>query len=158
MSEAAHLFQVRDATVQDVPLIARYNIDMALETDNRHLDRSTVLAGVAAVLSAPELGRYFLATFEQEIIGQAMVTYEWSDWRSGLFWWLQSAYVRPGARRRGAFTAIYRHIHARAKSVPGVVGVRLRVNESNTKAKQTFARLGMTLVEHSVFEDVWSNN
>ncbi len=149
---------VRDANTNDVPIIARYNIDMALETENRHLDRSVVLNGVQAVVTSPELGRYFLAVSGEEVIGQAMITYEWSDWRSGMFWWLQSVYVRPDARRRGAFTAIFQHIREQARNTPGVIGLRLYVEKNNTTAQATYTRLGLHDSNYIIFEQDWSMN
>ncbi len=149
---------VREACKDDVPIIARYNIDMALETENKHLNRTKVLTGVEAVLTSPELGRYFVATIDGEVVGQAMITYEWSDWRSGTFWWLQSVYVRPDARRRGAFTAIFQHIREQAHATPGVVGMRLYVEQNNTAAKETYSRVGLRPSGHTLFEQVWSEN
>jgi len=158
MQENSSAVVIREAVASDVPLIARYNMELALETANRHLDRATVLAGVQAVFNTPELGQYFVAIYQQELIGQAMVTYEWSDWRSGLFWWVQSVYVRPDARRRGTCAALFDHIRQRAKAMPTVVGLRLQVPQPNAAAQKVCQRLGFKPSGQTMFEQDWSAN
>jgi GNAT superfamily N-acetyltransferase len=101
--------------------------------------------------------RYWLAQDpSNEIIGQAMVTYEWSDWRDGMFWWLQSVYVVPEARGQGVFRALYQHIANLAQTDPDGRGLRLYVETENTDARSVYARLGMQSTSYLVLEDDWS--
>src|SRR5438552_3094378 len=101
---------IRDATPADAAVLVEFNMRLARETENKELDREVLAAGVAAAFADPRKGPYFVAVENDEIVGQMQITYEWSDWRNGWFWWIQSVYVRAGARRRGVFRALYDHI------------------------------------------------
>jgi GNAT superfamily N-acetyltransferase len=94
-------YRIRPARPEDVDLIVRFNRAMARETEGRDLEEATIAAGVEALLADPSKGRYFLAERRAEVAGQLMVTPEWSDWRNGPVWWIQSVYVAPAHRRRG---------------------------------------------------------
>jgi len=100
-------------------------------------------AGVAAQLADPVKGRYFLAEDKEGVLGQVGVTFEWSDWRNGWMWWIQSVFVRSDARRRGVFRALFEHVQQAALQDGQVVGLRLYVDRDNHTAQQTYARLGM---------------
>ncbi|MFO1393465.1 MAG: GNAT family N-acetyltransferase [Steroidobacteraceae bacterium] len=143
---------VRPAQPGDIEAIAAGNIAMALEAEHKHLDPPTVRRGVQAVFDTPGHGCYFIAEIDDQIVGQAMYTYEWSDWRNGVFWWFQSVYVTPDARRRGVFRALYRHIEDLAKADPNVCGLRLYVERDNARAQQTYARCGMQDAGYLVME------
>jgi GNAT superfamily N-acetyltransferase len=144
--------QVRAALPGDVGAIAAGNIAMALEAEHKHLHPPTVHRGVQAVFDTPGHGRYFIAEIDGRIVGQAMYTYEWSDWRNGAFWWFQSVYVVPDARRLGVFRALYRHIEELARADPNVCGLRLYVERDNARAQQTYARCGMQDAGYLVME------
>ena len=145
--------RIRDATHDDLEFLACGNESMARETEHRTLDPRTVRRGVEAVLADHARGRYFVAVDESgAALGQLMVTYEWSDWRDGQFWWLQSVYVLPRARRRGVFKALYDHVDALARSTPGVCGLRLYVELDNLAAQRTYERCGMRDASYRVME------
>ena len=143
---------VRDALDADAPTITDFNLRMALETEGKALDPALLSRGVVAALRDPKLGRYFVGIADGCIVGQVLVTYEWSDWRNGLIWWLQSVYVEPAARRRGVFRALFRHVQDLAASEPGVVGLRLYVENRNEHAMATYERLGMEDAGYRVLE------
>ena len=134
---------VRRGTSSDAAMLVEFNQRLALETEGKALDQAVVEAGVAAALADPARGLYFVAQREGAVVGQLMVTAEWSDWRNGWIWWIQSVYVRQEARRQGVFRALYEHVYAQAKADPAVVGLRLYVEEENHDAQQTYERLGM---------------
>jgi len=144
--------RLRPAAPDDAGVIAAHNIAMAMETEGRALDPATVRAGVEAVFADPRRGFYLLAEAGGEVVGQAMVTYEWSDWRNGDFWWIQSVYVAPAFRRQGVFTRIFAAVEAAARERPGVVGLRLYVEKENTAAQETYQRLGMARSDYVFFE------
>jgi len=143
---------VRQAEPRDIPFLVNGNIAMALEAEHKHLDPPTVERGVRAVFDSPGHGRYFVAEAEGKVVGQAMYTCEWSDWRCGDFWWFQSVYVTPEARRAGVFRALYQHIENLAKADPGVCGLRLYVERDNARAQQTYQRCGMQDAGYVVME------
>ena len=116
------------------------------------MESNTIAAGVRTVLSRPEYGQYFLAEREGEIVGQVLITHEWSDWRNGLFWWIQSVYVPVEYRRSGVFSELYRHITELAKESSEVCGVRLYVEGENTPAQRTYRALGMNHTNYQVME------
>jgi ribosomal protein S18 acetylase RimI-like enzyme len=134
---------IRRATPADVEVIARYNAALAWESEQKTLDDAVLLRGVRAVLADPAKGFYTLAERGGEPVGQAMVTFEWSDWRDGWYWWVQSVYVREDARRSGVFRALFEHLKAEATADPTVIGLRLYVERDNRRAQETYRALGM---------------
>lgn len=144
--------RIREASPADGPLLADYNSRMAEETEGRALDQGKIAPGVAALLADRSKGRYWVAEYDGEIVGQLMVTYEWSDWRNGTLWWIQSVYVHPAFRRNGVFSALYRHVESLALAEPDVRGLRLYVEQDNTRAQQTYEKLGMVKPSYLVME------
>ncbi|MFO0546896.1 MAG: N-acetyltransferase [Polyangiaceae bacterium] len=125
---------------------------MATETEGRELDRETLRRGVGALLEDPSHGFYCVAIRQGSVVGQLMVTFEWSDWRAGQFWWIQSVYVHPEHRRTGVYRALHEHVVGRARAQGGVVGVRLYVERENTRAQRTYEALGMKRAVYDMFE------
>lgn len=143
---------VREARAADADLLARWAVAMAREAEDKPLDPATVRAGIEAGIADPARARYFVAmdqalTAGRETIASAvgtlMLTREWSDWRNGDWWWIQSVYVPPGHRRRGVFAALYRHVEQLARDTDGVVGLRLYVERGNAPALDTYRAMGM---------------
>lgn len=143
--------RVREGTMTDINVLVEFNAAMALETENKTLDPRTLSAGVAAVLAEPRRGFYLVAEAERDVVGCLMITYEWSDWRNGDWWWLQSVYVRPDYRRGGVFRTLYDEVERLAKARPDVVGVRLYVERDNKRAQQTYTSLGMREEHYRLF-------
>lgn len=137
-------FPIRRATPDDVPTLVAFNAALAVESEGKVLDRAVLEAGIRAALADPAKGFYVIAERDGEAIGQTGVTFEWSDWRNGWYWWIQSVYVREDARRGGVFSAIYKHLESEAAADPQVIGLRLYVENENHRAKATYAKLGMT--------------
>ena len=127
---------IRKAKPADASTIVDFNRRMALETEQKVLEPEIVAAGVAAALADPHKAVYFVAEEDQHIVGQLSITLEWSDWRNGWLWWMQSVYVRPEARRRGVFRALFEHVEGLARGDPGVVGLRLYGEEGNRAARK----------------------
>lgn len=145
---------IRTARPSDAPMIARCNSLLASETESIALDPAVLDRGVRAVLDDATKGTYFLAEVEERVVGQLMITREWSDWRDGDIWWIQSVYVEPEFRGRGVFRALYEHVRDEARRA-GAVGLRLYVHDSNSAAQRTYARLGMSLSHYKVMEEMF---
>jgi ribosomal protein S18 acetylase RimI-like enzyme len=143
---------IRRAGSADAPLIVEFNCLLAEESEGKTLDLAVLGSGVAAGLADPRKGVYFLAEEDGAPMGQIMFTTEWSDWRNGWFWWIQSVYVRPEARRRGVFRALFDHVYQAAQADPDVIGLRLYVERENHAALETYRRLGMEASGYVVFE------
>jgi len=143
---------LRCATPADTAVIVEYNRRLAEETEGKRLDPQVLAAGVAACLADPDKALYFLAEEGGTVLGQMMITREWSDWRNGWMWWIQSVYVRAEARRRGVFRTLYRHVAELARGRPDVIGLRLYVEQENHAAQQTYTHLGMDRTGYLVFE------
>jgi ribosomal protein S18 acetylase RimI-like enzyme len=143
---------LRCAVPADVPVIAELNQCLARESEGKTLDPAVLGAGVAAAIADPLKGPYFLAEEGGVVLGQVQVTTEWSDWRNGWMWWIQSVYVRPEARRRGIFRALYQYILEAARADPQVVALRLYVERDNHSAQQVYASLGMARTGYLVME------
>jgi ribosomal protein S18 acetylase RimI-like enzyme len=135
---------IRKGEPRDVAVIAEFNRRMAWETEHKRLDPDVLAMGVMRVFGDPGKGFYLVAQADQEVVAQLMVTYEWSDWRDGWFWWVQSVYVREDQRRRGVFRQLHEEVMRLARAAGDVVGVRLYVERDNTRAQATYERLGMT--------------
>jgi GNAT superfamily N-acetyltransferase len=142
----------RPATLGDVEAIAANNIATALETEGLRLPPRRARRGVLQMIQDPAKGFYLLAELEAQVVGQLMVTLEWSDWRDGAFWWVQSVYVVPEHRRMGVLTALFRELESRARSAEGVVGLRLYVERGNLQAQEAYSRLGLDGSRYLVFE------
>src|SRR5947207_13742177 len=135
---------IRSARPDDASIIADFNICMAMETEKLALDPSTIFAGVRAILADASRGEYFVAEIGGSVVGCLMITHEWSDWRNGDIWWIQSVYVHADFRRGGVFTALYRHVEREARAA-GAVGIRLYMEEENAAAQATYEKVGMKL-------------
>ena len=142
---------VRNAEATDWAAIAEFNRALAAETEDKALDWDTLCSGVRRLLGDPAKGRYFVAESDGRIIGTTMITYEWSDWRDGWIWWIQSVYVHPDFRGCGAFKRLYRHVESLA-AAEDVRAVSLYVLNSNTRARATYLALGMHESGYTVLE------
>jgi len=148
-------FQIRPALPDDWETIVEFNCRLAEESEDKRLDPETITAGVKAVLADRNKGRYFVACLEDRIVGQLMHTWEYSDWRNGEIWWLQSVYVHPEFRRQGVFRLLYDKLHNEAVSSSEVVGLRLYVENDNDRALQTYCNLGMKPGGYHVLEQLF---
>lgn len=143
---------IRPAQFSDKNIIADFNAAMAQETEHIKLDRERLLAGVSALLSDSSKGFYALAESDGRVVGQIMVTQEWSDWRNGTFWWIQSVYVHPDFRKCGVFTKLFRHIELEAKKHSNICGLRLYVDRDNARAQRIYEKLGMKKTHYDFYE------
>jgi len=143
---------VRDARPTDLEALVRFNAAMARETEDLVLDPARLRAGVARALGDPARGRYLVAERDGRVAGALLLTREWSDWRDGWFWWIQSVYVEPAARRHGVYRALHAAVLARAAAAGDVAGVRLYVELANRAAQATYERLGMRRARYVVCE------
>ncbi|HZX89654.1 MAG TPA: GNAT family N-acetyltransferase [Rudaea sp.] len=143
---------VRAARAGDAHDIARFNLAMAQETEGKALDPARLRDGVHAVLADARHGFYLVAEADGANAGCLMITYEWSDWRNGQWWWLQSVYVPEEFRRRGVFRALHAEAERRARATAGVIGLRLYVERENVNAQSTYTRLGMHDSAYRLYE------
>ncbi|MEM1091581.1 MAG: GNAT family N-acetyltransferase [Pseudomonadota bacterium] len=148
--------KVREAVPEDTGTIAEYNLAMARETEDKELDSDTLFEGVAAGIADPARGTYYVAEVDGKLAACLLVTHEWSDWRNGWFWWIQSVYVAPDYRRRGLYSRMYKAVKSYAKEADRVVGFRLYVERENRRAQQTYESLGMSESGYLMFEELTS--
>lgn len=144
--------QIRDARPDDHGFLVECAAAMALETEHRHLDPARLAGGVRTLLAEPARGFYLLAERAGQRVGTLMVTYEWSDWRGGDFWWIQSVYVLPAARQTGVYRALHQTTRERARGA-GAAGLRLYVERDNARAQATYAAQGMQRTPYALFEE-----
>lgn len=158
------MIEVRPASPDDALTLTAFQVAMAKETEDLALPPDVVARGVAAVLADPNKGRYFVATSplattlspsgercNRRLLGNLLVTPEWSDWRAGTWWWIQSVYVIPAARGRGVFRALYEHVRRQVEADPGLLGLRLYVDRGNRGAQAVYERLGMSRDHYDLF-------
>jgi|SRR3954447_2960705 len=142
----------RDAVRADHAAIVDFQVAMAHETEDVTLDREICTKGVAAVFDDATRGRYYVAEHEGLTVGSLLITYEWSDWRNGNVWWIQSVYVVPELRGRGVYAGLYKHVQGIVEADSSLRGIRLYVDRRNTVAQQVYTRLGMNGEHYLVFE------
>ena len=142
---------IRGATLADLDVIVNFGAHMARETEDKTLDRPTLISGVRAVLTDEAKGLYFVAKAERRVVGVLMITYEWSDWRNGHYWWIQSVYVSPEWRRRGVFRALFQHVRQLAQA-RNARGLRFYVERANEAAQATYEQMGMAPSDYLIFE------
>lgn len=143
---------IRLAQRADADIIARFNAALARETEHLELDMDRLLKGVNGMFDEPSRGFYLLAEVNNEIVGQTMITYEWSDWRNGVFWWIQSVYVKPEFRAQKIFTTLYNYIVSLVQKEGKVCGLRLYVEKHNERAHSVYKKLGMKVTEYNLLE------
>jgi len=143
---------VREAIPEEAPQLVKFQVAMALETENLILDRETVTQGVMAVFLDSARGNYFIAEENGQVIASLLTTFEWSDWRNGTVLWIQSVYVLPEFRRKGTYRALYTHIKAIVERDHQLKGIRLYADKTNTAAGQVYEKLGMTADHYQLFE------
>lgn len=149
---ALPIIEIRQAVSSDVETIADFNIALCRETEGRDLDRAIVVKGVRRFVSEPSKGRYFVARIDGEVVGQTAHTFEWSDWRNGEIWWIQSVYVHPLHRSRGVFRALFTHIKQLGEADAECCGIRLYMERENDNARSSYQRLGFNETGYEVFE------
>lgn len=142
----------RKAVLSDAKILSDFNCAMALETENKTLDANVVLRGVKRMINEPQRGFYLLLEIDNKVQASLMITYEWSDWRDADFWWIQSVYVAPEARRQGHYSRLYNEIKRMAKDA-NVCGIRLYAETQNHSAQTTYTTLGMHECEYTMFEE-----
>ncbi len=146
---------IKAATADDAEALAEFNSLMAMETENLKLDPETVKNGVKRLLQRPEQGHYYIAWVDGERAGSAMITHEWSDWRDGQMWWIQSVFIEKVHRRKGVFRALYKHMAAQAKQSPDTCGLRLYVEQHNHGAQATYKAMGMQETHYRLYEQMF---
>ncbi len=142
----------REAVPADAPAIVAFQLAMARETEEVTLDLTTCTAGVDAVFADARRGHYFVAELDSAVVASLLITHEWSDWRNGDVWWIQSVYVTPKARGKGVYAGLYEHVKQLVQVDPDVRGLRLYVDKRNTRAQTVYSRLGMDGEHYQVFE------
>ncbi|MDB5037891.1 MAG: family N-acetyltransferase [Bacteriovoracaceae bacterium] len=143
---------IREAKLTDLETIASFQMAMAKETEGIELEKQKCLKGVGGVFEDPNRGNYFIAELDGKIVGSTLITHEWSDWRNGIVWWIQSVYVRPEARGQKVFKSIYEKIKNLGLENSQFRGLRLYVEKHNVKAKAVYQALGMTSERYDLFE------
>ena len=148
---------IRNANHNDTATIINFNSAMAIETEHKSLDTDTAYEGVKELLNNKEHGFYLIAESNGISVGQLMITKEWSDWRNGEFWWIQSVYVHPDYRKNNIYKKLYNEVITLAKKSKNVCGIRLYVDKDNNIAQKIYSKLGMRESNYIFFEEDWSD-
>ena len=143
---------IRKANPDDITVLVEFQQRLAYESENLALDLQTVRKGVQAMFDDPTKGAYFVAELDGAITGCHSVTYEWSDWRNGTVWWIQSVYVVEKYRKHGVFKAMFQNLQTLIANDADVMGLRLYVDKSNHGAQKVYEAMGMNGDHYSVFE------
>ncbi|RMH33122.1 MAG: GNAT family N-acetyltransferase [Acidobacteria bacterium] len=145
--------KIRLAEENDASALVNFNQAMAMETEGKSLSTETLTKGVKAVFQDANKGFYVVAEDEGKVVGCLMITFEWSDWRNGWFWWIQSVYVMPEYRGKGVYRQLYEFVKEKAKKTGSICGFRLYVDRENKIAQQVYKKLGMEESNYIMFEE-----
>ncbi|HDR88279.1 MAG TPA: GNAT family N-acetyltransferase [Bacteroidetes bacterium] len=143
---------IRKASPDEYAIIADFQIRLARETENMDLDLSTVEKGVKAALADRSKGQYYVAETGGKIIASMMITTEWSDWRNGNVWWIQSVYILPQFRGNRVFSHMYAFLKKQVVEYSDVLGLRLYVDRHNHHARRVYEALGMNGQHYTTYE------
>lgn len=144
--------KIRKAKIEDLETIVKFNYNLAKETEDKKLDLEILTKGVEAILSDSAKGQYYVYVIDGKVVGQIMHTYEWSDWRNGMFLWVQSVYVDADYRKKGIYKKLYNQVKNICDNNEGITGIRLYVEKENLNAKATYKSLGMYECNYHMYE------
>lgn len=143
---------IRPAKFRELEIIADFQVLMAKETENLDLNKEVILTGIEAVFEDPGKGQYYVAIENEDVIGCLLITPEWSEWRNGTVYWIQSVYIKEEHRGKGVFKELYQYIKELVSHEPDLVGIRLYVEKKNTNAQKVYKKLGMNNEHYELFE------
>jgi len=143
---------IRKAEPAHAAHFVHFNTAMAWETEGLKLEEAKIRAGVDGLFAKPQFGFYVLAERDGGVAGGLMITYEWSDWRNQVFWWIQSVYVLPEHRGQGVYRALYDGVKRMAAADGECCAFRLYVEKTNAAAQEVYKRLGMEESHYAMFE------
>jgi len=143
---------IREANMSDIDKLIQFQQAMASETELIDLDTAILRKGIMAIFNDPAKGKYIVVTFNKELVGCLMLTYEWSDWRNGTVLWIQSVYVDLNHRGKGFYKKLYQFVKDMVSENPDLCGIRLYVDKRNTHAQKVYERLDMNGDHYQVYE------
>jgi ribosomal protein S18 acetylase RimI-like enzyme len=146
------MITIHKAKPEHIEFLLDFQQRLAMESENVQLSTETLRAGMSAMFKDPAKGQYYVAIDGDQVIGCHMITHEWSDWRNGMVWWLQSVYVKESHRKSGVFKKMYDNIISLINEDPGLIGLRLYVDKSNTRAMKVYEAMGMDGSHYTVYE------
>ena len=146
--------EIRIAKTEDAISLVEFNQAMALETEGKQLDSEILKNGVKAIFHDESKGFYVVAEVDGKLVGGLMVTFEWSDWRNGWFWWIQSVYILPDFRGKRIYSFLYEFVKNRAAEQGNVCGFRLYVEKENVNAQKVYEKLGMESSHYLMYEEM----
>jgi ribosomal protein S18 acetylase RimI-like enzyme len=135
-------YTIRYATAVDIETIVGFTLEEAREAEARTLDAQAVRRGVAAAFAHPPRAVYWVAeTADGGVAASASIVTEWSNFRGGEYWWVQSLYVAPAHRGKGLVDQLLEHLAAAAARA-GALDLRLYAHVSNDRAHRVYERCG----------------
>jgi GNAT superfamily N-acetyltransferase len=150
------MITIQKAEPQHIDVLIDFQQRLAHESEGVVLDASTLRKGMQALFADPGKGFYNIVSDDGEIVACHMITYEWSDWRNGMVWWLQSVYVKESHRKKGIFKMMYDNVISLIGKNPNLIGLRLYVDKSNERAMKVYGAMGMDGSHYTVYE--WMKN
>jgi ribosomal protein S18 acetylase RimI-like enzyme len=142
---------IRKACFSDAEKIAENNCFLAKESEGTDISFEVTLNGVKEIIKDKNKGFYLLIEEKNEVIGQLLITYEYSDWKNKNMWWLQSVYIKNEYRKKGFFKALFEEVKNIAKNNKIEI-LRLYVYKKNKSAIEVYKKIGMIKKEYLIFE------
>lgn len=143
-------YTIRAALPSELAILVDFTIREATETEGNEPDPAAVRRGVAAGLDGSAPVSYWVARSSSgEPVGSISVVTEWSNFRGGSYWWIQSLFIVPEHRGSGLVELLL-DTAADAAREAGALDLRLYVLESNHRAIAAYRRIGFETAPYAI--------
>lgn len=143
-------YSVRPATVDDFETLVAFTLAEARDAERRILDLEGARRGVRGAFQSPPRAIYWVAVAEDErVVASTSIVTEWSNFRGGDYWWIQSLYVLPEHRGKGLVDVLLAHVSTQAVA-GGALDLRLYGFDTNERALRAYQRCGFELSRYVV--------
>jgi ribosomal protein S18 acetylase RimI-like enzyme len=153
-------FNIRDATLSDVPVLARLIAAFRDHLIAKVPSDSDIGSQLPRALQDPSI-EFACAWLDAEAVGFTQTRFLTSVWAGGLEAHLEDLFVVASARRNSVGRSLLRHVLLRAEA-RGALRFSLTTNERNEAAHSLYRSAGLAPVSHALYpggrEVLWSRS
>jgi len=142
--------KVRKAVLQDLPILLEFTMEEAREAEGSAGAFDNLEQGVRRALEDDSKAMYWVLDDESGVaIGSISALREWSDWKAGYYWWIQSVYVVPAQRGKGCFDLLLKTVVEEMEKQGGLE-LRLYVHRDNGRATGAYRKSGFETLPYQI--------
>ena len=120
-------YTIRPGTAADIDTLVVFTHAEAMDAERRGLDPGEARRGVEGAFAAVPKSRYWVVEGPKGgLVASASIVTEWSNFRGGDYWWIQSLYVTPEHRGQGLVDTLLAHLTDQARNCRGAGSAALR--------------------------------